>query len=102
MKPFACPYSSDYCGSSTSQLIMHPTKRNFLKLQIENDLYVDGKTCYFEVQVPDADLNREAYRYFWDIEIIEQKNVEIYISNGRSIDSANNTKTANDTVGYRF
>jgi len=81
---------------------MHPTKRNFLKLKIENDFYVNGNTCYFEVQVPDAYLDREAYRYFWDIEIIEQTNVEIYVSNGRSIDSANNTKTADDIEGYRF
>ena len=102
MKPFACPYSPKYCGSSTSQLIMHPKNRNFLKLQIENDLYLDGETCYFEVQVSDADLDKAAYRYFWDIEIIKQTNVDIYASNGRSIDTANNTKTADDITGYRF
>ena len=69
MLPFACPYNANYCGSSTSQLTMHPKDRNFLKLNIENDLYVSGETCYYEFVVPDAALDRGAYRYFWDLEI---------------------------------
>ena len=48
---------------------MHPRDRNFLKLSIENDLYVSGETCYYEFIVPDDALDRGAYRYFWDLEI---------------------------------
>ena len=34
MRTFACPYSVGYCGAKTSELIMHPTRRNNLKLEI--------------------------------------------------------------------
>ena len=101
MKPLACPYTPDYCGSSSSELIMHPIKRNFLKLEIHNDLYVDGETCYYEFLVPDVDLNRTHYRYFWDIEIIEKENADIWISNGASLVTGNNTVTVDVTTGYR-
>ena len=102
MKPFACPYTPEYCGSSSSQLIMHPIDRNYLKLKIENDLYVSGETCYYEFLVSDKDLNKLEYRYFWDVEIFQQTNVDIFVSNGRNLETANNTKTVDDKTGYRF
>ena len=80
---------------------MNPTKRNFLKLQIENDLYTTGESCYYEFYVPDADLNRTHYLYFWDIEIVEKENVDIYISNGAELATGNSTVTVSSSTGYR-
>lgn len=81
---------------------MHPTDRNFLKLNISNALYVAGETCYYEIIVPNAALDRLNYRYFWDVEIKEQTNCNIYISDGRSLDTASGTKEVDIATGYRF
>ena len=102
MKLFACPYSPTYCGSSSSQLIMHPTNRNYLKLQIQNDLYITGETCYYEFLVPDQDLDKINYRYFWDVEIFEQTGVDIFVSSGRDLDTADDTEEVDSDTGYRF
>ena len=77
MSIFACPYSYNYCGASSSELKMHPTKRNSLKFEISNRRYVDGETCYYQIYVPTSDLDMRNMRYFWDIEITTMTNVAI-------------------------
>lgn len=44
---YACPYSSTYCGASSSELVMHPNTRNNLKIEISNRLFLDTETCYY-------------------------------------------------------
>lgn len=56
MNAFACPYSYGYCGASSSELVMHPTKRNNLKIEISNRLFQDSETCYYVFSVPTKDL----------------------------------------------
>ena len=50
---FACAYSSGYCGASTSEILMHPTTRNNLRVEISNYLYVDEETCYYVFTMDD-------------------------------------------------
>ena len=64
---FACPYSSGYCGASNSELTMHPSKRNNLKIEISNRLYVDTETCYYVFKVDSGELDSN-FKYFWDID----------------------------------
>ena len=81
---------------------MHPEDRNYLKLNIENDLYISGETCYYEFLVPDQALDKANYRYFWDVEISVQNNCDIFVSSGRSLETADNTQTVDYITGYRF
>ena len=71
---FACPYSSGYCGAKNSELIMHPTTRNNLKIEISNRLYVDTETCYYVFKVNSEELDAN-FKYFWDIDFYLQRNI---------------------------
>ena len=52
MQTFSCPYTSNYCGASVSELTMHPSDRNNLRIEIQNSLYVQEETCYYVFSVP--------------------------------------------------
>ena len=53
---------------------MHPTKRNNLKIEISNRLYVDTETCYYVFSVDSGDLDKN-FAYFWDIDYYLQRNI---------------------------
>ena len=89
MNAYACPYSQNYCGATSSELEMHPTRRNNLRLEIENRKFVSDETCYYVFFVPTSSLDMENMRYFWDVEILEMTNVDIRINNGTSLTTAN-------------
>lgn len=102
MNAFACPYSYGYCGAKTSEIVMHPTKRNNIAIEISNRLFVDEETCYYQFSVPSSDMDMENMKYFWDIEIKEITNVVITINNGTSIETAADPITVSFSTGYRF
>ena len=102
MRPFTCPYSYGYCGASSSLLEMHPTRRNSLKVEISNYLFKDGETCYYIFYVPNSSLDMENMRYFYDIELTNVTNVDIYINNGTSFTTANDPIQVSFRSGYRF
>ena len=98
---FACPYSSGYCGASSSELIMHPTTRNNLKIEISNRLFVDAATCYYVFSVKSSTLNKN-FKYFWDIEFYTRENVIVQLNNGTDLFGANDPITVSGTTGSRF
>lgn len=102
LNPFACPYSFGYCGSKTSEIVMHPTKRNNIAIEISNRLFIDEETCYYQFSVPTSDLDSKKMRYFWDVNIEELSNVVITINNGTSLMTADDPITVGFTTGYRF
>jgi len=102
MNAFACPYSYGYCGAKTSEINMHPTKRNNIAIEISNRLYIDAETCYYQFSVPTSDLDTDKMRYFWDVNIDEMTNVVTTINNGTSLLTANDPITVGFTTGYRF
>lgn len=81
---------------------MHPTRRNNLKLEISNRLFVNGETCYYAFFVPLSSLDTEKMRYFYDIEFQDLANVEITINNGTSLQKAKDTVKVGFSSGYRF
>ena len=81
---------------------MHPTDRNFLKLQIENNLFVTGETCYYEFLVTGQAFDKLNYRYFWDVEFSQQTNCDIFISYGRSLSTADSTETVDIESQNRY
>ena len=102
MNAFACPYSYSYCGASSNEIVMNPIKRNNIAVEIQNDLFVNGETCYYVFSMPISDLDQENMRYFWDVEIIEMTNVVIALNNGTSLQTANDPITVSFSTGYRF
>ena len=102
MNAFACPYSYGYCGAKTSEIVMHPTNRNNIAIEISNRLFVNEETCYYQFSVPTTDLDSENMRYFWDVEIKELTNVVITINNGTALDTAADPITVSFSTGYRF
>ena len=46
---------------------MHPSKRNNLKIEISNRLYVDTETCYYVFKADPSELDSN-FKYFWDID----------------------------------
>ena len=102
MNAFACPYSYGYCGAKTSEIVMHPVDRNNIAIEISNALFVDEETCYYQFSVPNTDMDTEAMRYFWDIEIDQLTNVVITINNGTALTSASDAITVSFSTGYRF
>ena len=67
MNAFACPYQRSYCYATTSEVAMHPTDKNNIRIELQNQYFVDEETCYYQFFVPDEYLDRENMRYFWDI-----------------------------------
>ena len=102
MNAFACPYSYGYCGAKTSEIVMHPEKRNNIAIEISNRLFLDEETCYYQFSVPSSDMDSENMRYFWDIEIKELTNVVITINNGTALNTAADPITVSFSTGYRF
>ena len=98
---FACPYSSGYCGAKNSELIMHPTTRNNLKIEISNRLYVDTETCYYVFKVNSEELDAN-FKYFWDIDFYLQRNIVAQLNNGTSLFTANDPITVSGNTGTRF
>jgi len=82
MKNYACPYSYGYCGARTSEIELHPTRRNNLKIEISNYLFTNGETCYYMLYVPNSSLDMVNMRYFYDVEISNMTNVAIKMNNG--------------------
>ena len=99
---FACPYNSGFCGASNSALIMHPTKRNNLKIEISNRLYVDTETCYYVFSVKSGDMKNKNFKYFFDIDFYERTSCIIQLNNGTSLFTANDPITVSGTTGSRF
>ena len=81
---------------------MHPETRNNIAVEIANSLYVDGETCYYVFSVPTSDLDQENYRYFWDLEVSQITNVDMFINNGTSLAAANDPIAVSLSTGYRF
>ena len=52
--------------------------------------------------MPNSSLNTQKYRYFFDIEILNQTNVKIDINNGTSFETANDPVSVNFRSGYRY
>ena len=75
MQYYACPYSYNYCGASSSEIEMHPETRSNIRLEIANYLYISGETCYYEFFVADESLDLEYFAYYWDIEFTTRDNV---------------------------
>ena len=99
---FTCPYSYGYCGSKTSEIIMHPTTRNNIAIEISNRLFIDAETCYYQFRVPTSDLDTKEMRYFWDVNVGQMTNTIITINNGTSLLTADDPITVGFTTGYRF
>ena len=102
MQQFACPYSYGYCGSRTSEVELHPIRRNNLKIEISNYLFQNSNTCYYVFYVPNSSLDMVNMRYFYDIEITNVTNVNIQINNGTSFETANDPVKVTFRSGYRF
>lgn len=102
MNAFACPYSYNYCGAKSSEIVMHPVNRNNIEIEISNRFFIDSETCYYQFSVPTSDLDEENMRYFWDLEIQELTNVVITINNGTSLETAADPITVSFTTGYKF
>ena len=81
---------------------MHPTRRNNLKLEIQNRLFVDSETCYYTFFAPTSNLDTDNMRYFYDVEVLNMTNVDMLISNGTSYETANDTVKVSFSTGYRF
>ena len=102
MRAFACPYSNSYCGASSSEIVMHPTRRNNIAVEISNRLFVDSETCYYTFSVPTSDLDMENMRYFWEVDITEDTNVDVIINNGTSYATGGDSIAVGFTTGYKF
>jgi len=102
MRAFACPYSYNYCGASSSEIVMHPTRRNNIAVEISNRLFIDSETCYYTFSVPTSDLDTEKMRYFWDVEISKNTNVDIIINNGTSYETGGDSIQVSFSTGYKF
>ena len=102
IETFACPYSAGFCGASSSDLVMHPTTRNSLKIEISNRLFVDTTSCYYVFSVPTDVLDLVDTRYFWDVEFYERTNVIIQLNNGTSLFTANDPITVSTAAGNRY
>ena len=102
MQFYACPYSYNYCGASSSEIEMHPENRNNIRLEIANRFYVSGETCYYEFSVPETYLDLEYFAYFWDVEFTTRTNVVAQLNNGTSVFTANDPITVSSTTGNRF
>jgi len=98
---FVCPYSTSYCGAKTSEIVMHPIKRNNIKVEISNRLFTNLETCYYVVSVPSSDLEK-GYRYFWDIQVNNRTNVRMTLNNGTALGNAGDPITVTTATGSRF
>ena len=99
---FACPYSYTYCGAKTSELIMHPDRRNNLRIEISNTLFVNAETCYYVFQVPSSDLDLETSLYFWEIEVTERKFIQMTLNNGTNLFEADGSIVVSTETGNKF
>ena len=99
---YACPYSSGYCGASTSEIIMHPIDRNNLRIAISNKYWVDAETCYYHFYALDSSMDTTTTAYFWDITINDYSNCVIQLNNGTDLFSANDPITVSTSTGNRF
>ena len=102
METLACPYTYKYCGASANEFILHPTRRNNIKIEIQNYLFVDPETCYYSFTAPNSYLSDENMAYFWDIEITERTNTRVSLNNGTSLFDANDPIVVSTDTGSRF
>ena len=81
---------------------MHPTRRNNIAVEISNRLFIDSETCYYTFSVPTSDLDMENMRYFWEVDITEDTNVDVIVNNGTSYATGGDSIAVGFTTGYKF
>ena len=81
---------------------MHPDRRNNIAVEISNRLFVDTETCYYTFSVPTSDLDMENMRYFWEVDITDDTNVDVIINNGTSYATGGDSIAVGFTTGYKF
>ena len=102
MYALSCPYQKNYCGATSSEIIMHPIDRNNILIDIKNYRFIDKSVCYYQLYVPEKDMDTENYNYYMDIQFKKLTNVITMMNNGTSFFTANDPISVTFSTGYDF